>query len=478
MPQTASIKKNVFYSSFLTTANYLFTFLTYPYVSRVLGVEKIGAVNFIDSVINYFIMLSMLGIVIVGIRDVARTRNDREELNRTFSSILFLNIAFTVVALGALGITYLLMPELQGHGGLVMIGVVKLIANVFLMDWFFKGIENFKIITIRTFIVRTIYVVCTFLFIHSPEDYAVYFALIAASVLLNAIANCMYMRKYVSLTFSNLNIRGLLPSILILGLYMFFGNFYSSFNTMVLGIECGDVEVGYFTTATKLYTIFLSLFSAFTSVMMPRMSSLLKENRLDEYRYMFQKSVSLLIAFCLPLVFLSIIQSGNIILLISGKGYEGAVVPMMICMPLLLVIGYSQILINQGLMPLGKDKAILTSSIIGGLMALGLCFILIPRYGSVGSAMLWVISEISVNVVAGYFVYRHIRISFPIRQIGAALLWHSPLLVLLILLKEISGEFLVNLIVASAITFAYCFTLQCFVIKNQTIRGLFRIGHE
>ena len=105
MPQTASIKKNVFYSSFLTTANYLFTFLTYPYVSRVLGVEKIGAVNFIDSVINYFIMLSMLGIVIVGIRDVARTRNDREELNRTFSSILFLNIAFTVVALGALGIT-------------------------------------------------------------------------------------------------------------------------------------------------------------------------------------------------------------------------------------------------------------------------------------------------------------------------------------------------------------------------------------
>ena len=45
-----SVKTNFLYSSILTTANYIFPLLTYPYVSRVLGVEKIGICNFIDSI--------------------------------------------------------------------------------------------------------------------------------------------------------------------------------------------------------------------------------------------------------------------------------------------------------------------------------------------------------------------------------------------------------------------------------------------
>ena len=46
----ASIKKNFLYSSILTTANYLFPFLTYPYVARVLGVTNVGICNFVDSI--------------------------------------------------------------------------------------------------------------------------------------------------------------------------------------------------------------------------------------------------------------------------------------------------------------------------------------------------------------------------------------------------------------------------------------------
>ena len=38
-----SLKKNIIYSVLLVVANYVFPFLTYPYVSRVLGVTGIGA---------------------------------------------------------------------------------------------------------------------------------------------------------------------------------------------------------------------------------------------------------------------------------------------------------------------------------------------------------------------------------------------------------------------------------------------------
>lgn len=468
-----SIKKNFFYSSFITTANYLFTFITYPYVSRVLGVDKIGAVNFVDSVINYFIMLSMLGIAIVGIREVARSKTDRNELNSTFSSLFYINLFFTAIALLILGGVYLFLPELQQHGELVGIGVAKLVANIFLMDWFFKGIENFKIITIRTFIVRMLYVAAIFIFVHSQEDYVAYFLLTALSVVANAVVNCLYMRRFVSLSMKNLQIMKFLSPVVILGLYMFFGNFYSTFNTMFLGVEKGDTEVGYFSTATKLFTIILSLYGAFTTVMMPRMSSLLKEGKLAEYTALFRKSVSIVFAFCLPLVLLTVMQSGNIILLISGEGYDGAIVPMMLCMPLLVIVGYNQILMNQGLMPIGKDKAILLSSVFGGLVALALCYLLIPHYGSKGAAVVWLCSELVVNAVAGYFVYRYISIPPPVVQLLKAVVLHLPLLVLLYLTRELTSSYILNLCIASALTFVYCFVLQCFIVKDETVRRLF-----
>lgn len=56
-----SIKKNFVYSSILTVSNYLFPLLTFPYISRVLGVTNIGICNYVDSIITYFVFFSYGG---------------------------------------------------------------------------------------------------------------------------------------------------------------------------------------------------------------------------------------------------------------------------------------------------------------------------------------------------------------------------------------------------------------------------------
>ena len=75
----------------LVCANYLFPLAVYPYVSRVLGVAEIGLVSFIDSIATYFILFSMMGISILGIREVASASDDRERLGEVFRSLLVLN---------------------------------------------------------------------------------------------------------------------------------------------------------------------------------------------------------------------------------------------------------------------------------------------------------------------------------------------------------------------------------------------------
>ena len=70
--------KNFIYSFTLTSSNLIFSFITYPYVSRVLGVNNIGTCDYVDSIINYFVLLSTLGLDSYGIRAIAKCKEDKD----------------------------------------------------------------------------------------------------------------------------------------------------------------------------------------------------------------------------------------------------------------------------------------------------------------------------------------------------------------------------------------------------------------
>ncbi len=55
--QKKSIGKNFVYNIILKVANIGFPLITFPYVTRVLGAEGIGKVNFASSIVMYFVIL-------------------------------------------------------------------------------------------------------------------------------------------------------------------------------------------------------------------------------------------------------------------------------------------------------------------------------------------------------------------------------------------------------------------------------------
>ena len=93
------LKKNILYSSFLTTSLYVFQFITYPYVARVLGVTNIGICNFAQSIVQYFMLFSMLGVSSLGIREIAACGNDRQQRNNVFSKIFQLTCIITILVI-------------------------------------------------------------------------------------------------------------------------------------------------------------------------------------------------------------------------------------------------------------------------------------------------------------------------------------------------------------------------------------------
>lgn len=465
----AGIKKNFLYSTILTTANYIFPFLTYPYVSRVLGVTNIGICNFVDSIINYFVLFSMMGISIVGIREIAKSKGEKQSLNKTFSSLFALNATTTAVLFIALIISIYTVPKLYVYRELMWLGALKLAANFLTLDWLYRGLEDFKYITARTIAVKTVYVACVFIFVHEQNDYPIYYLLLCMMVVANAIINAFHSRKFVHLSFRTINVKLYVKPFFTMGTYMVLTSMYTSFNVAFLGFCSGETEVGYYTTATKLYTILLALFTAFTGVMLPRMSSLVSEQRYDEFRLLLQRSFNALVVFAVPLVYFCIVMAPQIILIISGKGYEGAISPMRIVMPLMLVIGYEQILIIQTLMPLKADKQILRNTILGASTGLLLNFILVPYLHSVGSAIVWFTSELVVLCSAQHAVKNIMGVDFPWKSVIKNVIYYIPMAVLVFIINGLIPTAILSVIVCGTLMVLYSYVLNVRIIKNEEV---------
>ena len=322
----------------------------------------------------------------------------------------------------------------------MLIGGLKLISNFLLIEWLFKGLEDFKYITQRTLIVKCIYVICVFCFVREQADYPIYYLLLTLMISLNALCNCMYARKYVRIKRPKAIFKYMKP-FAIMGLYAILTNMYTTFTTAFLGFKSGETHVGYFSTATKIFSILISLYTAFTGVMLPRMSSLLSEGRHEQFRLLLNKSVNILMTISIPLIIFSTFNAPDIINVIAGNGYEGAILPMQICMPLIFIIGYEQITIVQGLLPLKKDKAVLINSVIGAFIGIVGCFVLIPNLQSIGASLV----------------------------LNKMLLLHVPLCFVFIFTYNIHCGIFFRLLTNSIILFVYCFILQYFIMKQDFV---------
>lgn len=418
-----SIRKNFAYKSTLTLSSYIMAFITFPYVSRVLGVEHIGLVNFVDNTINYFLLFATMGMNLLGVREIAAVKEDPDNRNAVFSKLLGMNLMFTVATLLVYMAAVVTLSKLNLYKELFFIGTSKIIATAFLVEWFFTGIEDFRYITLRSLAIKLLYVIAVFVFVRTRDDYELYFIITTGTVVLNAVVNSIYVRKFVELRWKDILDTSYLKQNCILGIYAIMTSMYLTFNVMYLGLVSNNTQVGYYTTAFKVYMVILGLFSAFTNVMLPRMSALLAEGEQQRFQQLVDKSFRAICTFSMPIIACAMILSPQIIYILSGAGYEGAVTPMRIIMPAALFVGIAQVLAIQILTPMKRDKSLFAASVVGAAVSLMINISLVHKLQSIGSALVLLCSEIAVTTIYTIYVVRHKLFSIPFASI-----WKNALL--------------------------------------------------
>ena len=394
-----SVKVNMIMNALLTMSSFIFPFITFPYVSRILLPLGTGKVNFATSVVNYFAMFAQLGIPTYGIRACAKVRDNKEKLSRTVHELLFINLFMCVLVYITFFIALFDVPRLELDKTVSLVIGLPISLNALGVEWLYKALEKYSYITIRSLVFKVIALVAMFLLVKNQEDYVFYGGITIFAGSASNILNFWNLRKYVILKpLGHYNIRQHIKMVITFFSMSIATTIYTNLDSVMLGFMKGDVDVGYYGAAVKIKNILVSLVTSASAVLLPRASFYVDRKMLDEFYHLLKKTMHFVFLLACPLTLYFIIFAREGIFFLSGEAYAGSILPMQIIMPTLIFIGMTNIIGIQMLVPLGLEKQVLYSEIAGAIVDLILNAILIPKFASSGAAIGTLVAEIVVLI--------------------------------------------------------------------------------
>lgn len=466
MTKQKSLKKNAILNVIRSIMNLIFPLITFPYTSRILMPDGIGKVRFAQSIVSYFTLIAGLGIGTYAIREAAQRRNDQQKLNKFCKEIFLINILSMLVALTLFGITIISIPRLKSMTTLLLICGLSIVFEVFSMNWLFTAVEEFSYITIRSIIFQIISLILLFVMVKTKEDVLQYAFLSVIASGGSSICNFIYKRKFISFKVHEpLNLRPHLKPIFTFFAMALIINIYTVFDTSMLGFLSTETQVGYYSAATKLNKLVLSIITAACAVVLPRLSSLVIKDK-NNFFQLFYKTISFVFMLSIPAMIGLTLLTPQIIYLFCGEMYMPACNTMRVMNPIILIIGLSSVMGGQFFVSIKKEKLTVFSVGIGATVNFAMNLFLIPRYGAFGAGISTVCAETMVTLTDFILARKMISLKFVAKDFVQYIIATVFMSVAVLLIKH----FFTNrntILWAGILSGAVVYILTLVLMKNQ-----------
>lgn len=272
----SSLVSNFFSLVILQGANYLFPLLTVPYLFRTLGVETFGLISFATAFAQYFVLLADFGFNIYGVQVVAANRGNKELRDTFFVNVVISQLFLFLVGLVILIFIILMFDKFYQDKWVYLLSFTTVFGTVLMPTWFFQGMEQMKYITKINIVTRTLSILPIFFLVKSDADYLLvplFYGL--GSIASGAIALYVAINRFkVNLNFSHSSIKSIKHS-LKESSHFFISrisvSLYTVSNSFVLGLVLGNIAVGYYAAAEKLYMAIQSMYGPLSNALYPYM---------------------------------------------------------------------------------------------------------------------------------------------------------------------------------------------------------------
>lgn len=477
--QNNRIGSNTIYNTIKTVFGIIFPLITFPYISRVLGVENIGKINYGLSVVNYFSLIASLGITTYAIRECSKVRENKSELSNTASQILSINIVTTIISYLLLFITLAFATRLEAYRGLILLQSVSILFVTLGADWLNMAMEDFRYITIRTVFVQFISLLLMFLFVKRPEDYVKYAIItVIANSGANAV-NVLYRRKFCMTRFTmDIDWKRHLVPIFTLFSMMVFQTVITNADTTMLGFIKGDTQVGLYSTSLRIYNLVNQVVAAIAWVVMPQLSASFAQKDYAEVNKVLKYVLSHTFVLGVPsIVGLNAITE-PLIEVFAGKEFIAASTSLHIFTISLALSFAGGFFGNMILLPSGREKHFMIACIVTAVVNVILNLIAIPRWGLNGAAFTTVISDMVCLFLIVPKIEKDIKINGMFEVVKAPIVGGLAI----VMICECTKVFIKNsiiLVVVSIGLSGLIYALILILLKNHYfLQAVWRITHR
>lgn len=407
-----SIFKNYIFNTIYNILNILFPIITVSYVSRILMAEGIGKVSFATSIVSYFIVLAQLGIPKYGPREIAKKMDKIEERNQLFWEIYIVEVITTIFV----SILYLVMISTVKYCKenyiLMLVVGIQLIFNLFFIDWFYTGMEEYEYITTRSIFIKIISIIAIFLFVKRKEDYINYALIQSCAVVGNYIFNIYNLRKYLSIPkFRKLKLKRHIKPILILFFMAIAIELYSQLDTIMLGTFSSETVVGYYSNPMKMVKMLTIVIVSLSTVLLPRLSWYYENGEDGKINELVNLALKVVLFLSLPACIGIIIVAKPLILVLFGSDFFESIQTIKILSFLIPILSVGNLFGTQILMVVNQEKKLLLSVVAGAIVNVILNSIFIAKYKQNGAAFASVIAEMCVMIIQIIYSIKFVKIN-------------------------------------------------------------------
>ena len=475
-----SVKKNYIYNVLYQVLVMIIPLITTPYLSRTLGAEKIGIYSYTISIITYFILFGSLGIAMYGQREIAYVQDNRKKRSKTFYEITLLRVITLTVSIAIFFPIFCIHGEYNVYYRILLL---EIFATMLDISWFFQGIEEFKKTITRNLIIKLISVVLIFIFVNNPNDLIKYFMIFVLSTLIGNLSLWFYLPKTIEkVSIKELEIKHHLKPTIALFIPQIAIQLYTVLDKTMLGTMILDKsEVGYYEQAQKIVKLLLTLITALGTVMMPRIASTYAKGDNQRLRQYMEKSFAFVIMLALPLTLGIISVSNNFVPFFYGPGYEKVAPLIRIISPIIVIIGISNIIGVQYLLPTKQQTKYTISVIIGAIVNFILNIVFINLWKSIGASIATLIAELTVTITQIILIHKEIEFKKIPKLIYKYIIAVIIMFIINMLIKQFINNnvisILVQVITSSFIYFSILIIMKdemlySYIKKNEKIKNL------
>lgn len=403
MPLNRSLFRNFTWLAASQGANFVIPLIVYPYLLRIIGIEKFGLVVFAQAVVMFFVMVTDFGFSITAVREVSLHRNEPDKLSTVFSRLyttkfLLLGITFTIFFL-----LVSLIPEWQEEQLLFLSSFTIVASQMLLPLWFFHGFEKMNGVAIMNMISKVLFVMLILLMINNDGDYLwVNFYLGSTQMLVGLIAVVFIMMKY--------RIRFVVPSVSTIVVQInhnrslfvsVLANFASSnSNIIILGLMTNPVATGYYGIVEKILLAIKAPAVLLYQSVFSQVCRMAEESFSRLFKYL-KSLVRLIFIGFIPLGIAVFFLAEELVHLFSGQYLEEPVLLLKIVsfVPLMAALNIPA---SQTLLAYNFRKSYAVVAIGGALVNIALNVILISAFAAHGAAITALATEVLITT-ALYF---------------------------------------------------------------------------